>query len=193
FGVNIVVTVHADEEERRAVSIRAPHDCVDVEGATVRGPDPELCRAADLQGGFHQADLGPHGAQVHGLELEMAVSDLEDYRPCDFGPRVPPQISPALRHAQPPLLVGDSLTGATVWQAPSARHRLAPSQGDSAQKRKKIGRVFPCSLRSLRQRVRTGWDSRGGGYEFEEAQPAITSPETTTTSGMSALMRTPQG
>jgi hypothetical protein len=56
-----------------------------------------------------------------------------------------------------------------------------------------MGRVDP-SLLSLRQRVRTVGESRGPGYELEEAQPAITSPTiSTTTSGMSALMRTLQG
>jgi hypothetical protein len=123
----------------------------------------------------------------------MAVSDLEDYGPGDLGPRVPPEIGPPFRHVQPPLLVADSLTGAGLWQEPFSRAVPAPFYGDSAQKRKKIGRVFPCSPGLLRQRVRTGADSRGGGYELEEAQPAITSPETTTTSGMSALIRTPQG
>ncbi len=48
-------------------------------------------------------------------------------------------------------------------------------QGDSAQKRKKIGRVLPVSFRSLRQRVR-GAESAGGAEEVLEAQPATTRP-----------------
>jgi hypothetical protein len=39
------------------------------------------------------------------------------------------------------------------------------------QKRKKIGRLFPVSFRSLRQRVRGAESDRGAG-EVLEAQPA---------------------
>src|SRR5512132_2485712 len=75
LGVYVVVAVHADEEEGGAVSIRAPHDGVDVERAAVRGTDAKLGLAADLEGRLHEADLGTHRTQVDGLELEMAVSD----------------------------------------------------------------------------------------------------------------------
>src|SRR5207247_7509299 len=128
FGVYVVVAVHADEKEGRAVAIRAPDDGIDVEGAAVRRTDAKLGLTADFQRCLHQADLGTHGTQVYRLELEMAVSDLEDYRPCNLGPRVPPQISPSFSHVQPPLLLGDSLTVAMLWQA-SLGSRQGPSSG----------------------------------------------------------------
>jgi hypothetical protein len=105
--------------------------------------------------------------------VKVTISDLKNHRPVDLGPRVPPEISHLFFHLQPPLLLADSLTAPPYLQASFEIPRV--NHGDSAQKRKKIGRVLPVSFRSLRQRVR-GPVSDRGGEGLLEAQPPTMRP-----------------
>src|SRR6266498_3575771 len=188
FGVHVRVAIHADEEEGRAVPIGAPHNGADVEGASTRRAKAEPGGAADFEWLLHGPDLGAHGAQVHGLEVKVTISDLENHRPVDLGPRIPSEISHLLFHGQPPLVLADSLTASRYLQASFERPRA--NQGDSTQKRKKIGRVLPVSFGSLRQRVR-GAESDRGGDGLLEAQPATTRPSASIPSSPSRFMAIP--
>src|SRR5215813_14939231 len=109
LDVRALVAIATDEEERGAVPVGAPHDSADVERAAARRTNAQLGRAADFERLVHGPNLRAHGAQVHGLQVEVAVSNLEDHRPADLGPRVPPEIGHPFFHGEAPSLLADFL------------------------------------------------------------------------------------
>ena len=149
-----------------------------------------LAELPTSRGASTRPDLGAHGAQVHGLELEVTVSDLEDYRPCNLGPRVPPEIGPASQPCSNPLCwLGILSPEPRLLQAPFVR-----GHAFRAIPRRRGRRAAACSL-FVPVIEAAGADRLGfvvaRGYELEEAATGYHEPRDHDTPAVSsALMRT---